>query len=96
MAATVMSTLAQRKGAVIRTSLLGAARQLLASPAADRPLVRTTNRTVRLPSPHGELVAVPPPVTLAGRTLERPVGGYGAAAPTWTVAPRTAIARPSA
>lgn len=84
MAAAVMSTLAQRKGAVIRTSLLGAARELLDSPPADRPLVRTTNRTVRLPSPHGELVAVPPPITLAGRTLERPVGGYGAAAPMWT------------
>lgn len=83
LAAAVMSLLTQARGGLVRISLLGAARELLTAPTADRPLGESTARSVQVPSPHGSLVAAPPPITLDGRTLERPVGGYGASAPAW-------------
>lgn len=83
MAAAVMSLLSQARGGIARVSLLGAARELLAAPANDRPIQATTARIVEVASPHGRLTAVPPPVTIGGRTLERPVGGYAAARAGW-------------
>lgn len=84
MAAAVMSLLGQARGGVARISLLGAARELLlAAPAVHRQGHATTPQTVQVDSPHGRLTAVPPPLTIGGRTLEMPVGGYAAASPQW-------------
>lgn len=84
IAAEVMDLCARSRGGVVRASLLGAARDLLMREPASGPPLATTPTTVRVSSPHGELTAVPPPITLDGRTVERPVGGYGASAPAWS------------
>lgn len=83
LAAEVMDLCALGLGGVVTASLLGAARDLLAREAESGPQVTTTPTTVRVESPHGELTAVPPPVTIDGRTVERPVGGYGMSTPIW-------------
>ena len=83
LAAEVMDLFARGRGGVVTASLLGAARDLLTREAADGPPLATAPMTVRVSSPHGDLTAVPPPITLDGHTVERPVGGYGASAPTW-------------
>ncbi|WP_409482881.1 CoA transferase [Arsenicicoccus dermatophilus] len=79
MAAEVLRLLAQGRAGVVRISLLGAARELLAAPPpapeATSPLAA---RTVAVPSPYGPVVTAPPALILDGATLERPVGGYAA------------------
>ena len=68
----------------MRASLLGAARELLAAPAPPSlEPERLEVPQVQVPSADGPLLAVPPPLRIDGRTLERPVGGYGTAAPRW-------------
>lgn len=84
LAAGVVDLLARGCGGVVRVSLLGAARTLLdlATPApgtVDPPPVAL----VEVPSAHGVLRAVPPPIVLDGATIERPVGCYGAASLVW-------------
>ncbi|MGN7247311.1 CoA transferase [Janibacter anophelis] len=83
MAAGVMSLLAQGRGGIVRVSLLGAARDLLAAPVVDRPLLPSTDCVVQVDSPYGPLTTVPPPITLEGRTLEQPVAGYASAPAAW-------------
>lgn len=83
MAGAALRLLAGARGGVVRSSLAGAARELLSLPPTPRPLLPVHEATLRLPSPHGELVVTPPPVTMDGRTLERPIGGYGASSPRW-------------
>ncbi|GAB97429.1 crotonobetainyl-CoA:carnitine CoA-transferase CaiB-like acyl-CoA transferase [Kineosphaera limosa] len=84
LAARVLDLLAQARAGLVRISLLGAARTLLAMPppppAAPVPM---TVPQVALSSPHGSLVAVPPPIRVDATTIERPISGYGAAEPTW-------------
>ena len=97
MAAHVLTALARARAATIRLSLLGAARTLLAEPSPDAPdappavggetlevLEVLEVPRVTVMSADGPLEAVPPPLQIAGRTLERPVGGYGAATVGWT------------
>ncbi|WP_204163848.1 CoA transferase [Nocardioides solisilvae] len=85
LAARVVSLLARGRGGVVRASLLGAARDLLARPrvAAGDPVQGPPVPTVGVGSPYGPLVAVPPPYLLDGRTVERDVTAYGAAEPAW-------------
>lgn len=84
LAAAVMDMLADARGGIVHASLLGAARDLLARPrreagAADPLGVPVVNLT----TPHGEILAPPPPLLVGRRTIERRVGGYGAAELAW-------------
>lgn len=85
MAAHVMQLLAREQSGIVRISLLGAARTLLAYDAppreapADLPVA-----TVEMASPHGQLALVPPPLTVNGRTIEHPIGAYGHSPLSWT------------
>lgn len=85
LAARVLELIASGRGGLVRVSLLGAARSLLASgpppEAEDEVSMGTTMVTVS--SPHGTLFLPPPPILLGRRSIERDVGGYGAAAPAW-------------
>lgn len=84
LAARILRLLADGTGGIIRASLLGAARALLALPRephdADDPLGVPV---AGVWSPHGELLAVPPPLLVDRQTIERDVGGYGAAPLAW-------------
>lgn len=85
LAARVLELLASGRGGLVRASILGAARALLASappPEADDEVSMGTTM-VNVSSPHGTLFLPPPPVLLDRRSIERDVGGYGAAAPAW-------------
>ncbi|HJA05099.1 MAG TPA: CoA transferase [Candidatus Microbacterium stercoravium] len=84
LASRVMGLLADGSGGIIRASLLGAARTLLERErvphGSEDPLgVPIAN----VSSPHGELLAVPPPLLVDRATIERDVGGYGASALAW-------------
>lgn len=83
LAAELMGLCAQGRGGVVTASLLGAARELLATRSASSPPLKITPETVHVHSPHGALTAAPPPVTVDGHTLERAVGGYGASPLVW-------------
>lgn len=84
LAAHVMESLARARASTIRLSLLGAADALCAlpPPPLEEPAELAVPR-VRVGSAGGTLEAVPPPLLVDGATIERPVGGYGAAAPRW-------------
>jgi crotonobetainyl-CoA:carnitine CoA-transferase CaiB-like acyl-CoA transferase len=83
LAAELISLLARGSGGVVRASLLGAARVLLARPRSIAAEVTLEAPTVTVDSPYGPLVTVPPPVLLDGRHLVAEVTGYGASRPTW-------------
>ncbi|WP_345077175.1 CoA transferase [Brachybacterium paraconglomeratum] len=83
LAAHILESLAWGRAVTVRVSLLGAARKLLALPSpAGEPGGLDVLR-VRVPSASGPLDAVPPPLLLDGRTLERPVGRYGTSRARW-------------
>lgn len=84
LAGRIISLLARGRGGVTHASLLGAARTLLARPRKwiDQA-VELEIPTVRVESPYGMLSAVPPPLMLDGRTLERPVTRYGSSPVEW-------------
>ena len=84
MAARVLEALARSRACTIRISLLGAAHQLLSGPPPPEvePAALGIPR-VRLDSAVGTLDLVPPPLLIDGRTIERPVGDYGAADASW-------------
>lgn len=84
MAAAALRLLADHRGGVVRSSLTGAARELLSLPSTQRAPLAMTSATLRLPSPHGDLVVAPPPITMDGQTLERPIGAYGASPARWS------------
>ena len=88
MAAHVMESLASDNSGIIRVSLLGAARTLLAyqPPTFDAPTGLTVP-TVAMDSPYGKLTLVPPPLTVDRQTIERPIGIYGSSPLAW--APRS-------
>ncbi|WP_221585184.1 CoA transferase [Microbacterium sp. G2-8] len=84
LAARILRLLSDGCGGTVRASLLGAARTLL---AAER-VPHDTEEPLGVPlvtvaSPHGDLLSVPPPILVDGRTIEHDVGGYGAASLTW-------------
>lgn len=84
LAAGVVDLLTRGRGGVVRVSLLGAARTLLGLAApAPGPVDPPPVPLAEVASPHGRLRAVPPPLVLDGATIERPVGGYGAASLAW-------------
>ncbi|GAB2545455.1 CoA transferase [Brachybacterium huguangmaarense] len=89
LAGGIMRLLSEGRGGIVRVSLIGAALALRAMhvPPADRPIAPPSVRTVTVASPHGTLRAVPPALTLDGRMIERPVGGLGAATPSWLPEP---------
>ncbi|GAB3623080.1 hypothetical protein GCM10027418_11620 [Mariniluteicoccus endophyticus] len=84
MAAHVLQLLRNARAGVMRASLLGAARTLLAypPPPAEPPELLRVD-TVAVASPHGQLTLTPPPLTLDGATLAPPVAGYAQANPAW-------------
>ncbi|MGK4188067.1 CoA transferase [Rothia koreensis] len=88
MAAHVMDSLANESSGIIRISLLGAARTLLAyqPPTFDAPTGLTVP-TVAMDSPYGKLTLVAPPLTVDRQTIERPIGIYGLSPLAW--APRS-------
>ena len=82
LAADVLGLLADRRAGIVRTSLLGASRELQAMDAPpELPVAELPVETLRMTTPHGEVVTVPPSLTLDGRPLCRPLGRYGAAVP---------------
>ncbi|GAA1489000.1 CoA transferase [Brachybacterium sacelli] len=84
LAAHVLEALARRQAATIHMNLLGAARTLLAAPPAPAtPPTPLEVPRVRFDEVDGSLDLVPPPLLIDGRTVERPVGRYGAARPEW-------------
>ncbi|NHI17240.1 CoA transferase [Microbacterium excoecariae] len=84
LAAAVMRLVAGGRGGRIRASLLGAATALQGRPAdPTRPELTLGVPVVGIDSPHGRLLAVPPPLLIDRLSIERPVGGYGAAEPAW-------------
>jgi hypothetical protein len=79
-----MTLLADGRGGVVRASLLGAARALLAGDRSARTSnSRLTAPTVTVDSPHGRLTTVPPPVLIDGRSLSAGVVGYGSSPLAW-------------
>lgn len=85
LAAGVISLLTRGRGGVTHASLLGAARTLLTRPRERiEGAVKMAIPTVQVDSPYGRLTAVPPPLMLDGRTLERPVTRYGSSPMEWT------------
>lgn len=87
LASRVMGLLANGSGGIVRANLLGAARTLLARERiphqVDTPLGVPV---VNVSSPHGELLAVPPPILVDRETIERDVGEYGGSALAWATA----------
>lgn len=83
LAAQVISLLARGRGGVVRASLLGAARALLARPRERHEEAKVPARTVRVDSPYGTLVTTAPPLMVDGLTLEKPVLRYGSSGIEW-------------
>ncbi|MDO5698724.1 MAG: CoA transferase [Dermatophilus congolensis] len=84
MAAHLMRLLAEARAGIVRISLLGAARTLLAyPPPPEQAAAPLKISTVEMPSPHGELALVPPPLTLDGATIERGLTEYAGAELSW-------------
>lgn len=83
MAAGVMAVLASGNGGVVRTNLLGAARELLARPRSNGEEVTLDVPTVTVASPYGEVVTVPPPLLLDGRYADGDINGYGVSRLAW-------------
>ncbi|WP_210388873.1 CoA transferase, partial [Brachybacterium sp. HMSC06H03] len=89
LAGAVLEALAAGRARTLRIGLLGAAEALLSLPGpTGREVAALPMPTVRVRSGARELVAVPPPLLVGGRTIERDVPEYGAAAPRWS--PRAA------
>lgn len=84
LAAQVMEALARARASTLRLSLLGAARALLAmpSPPAGAPADLMVPR-VQVDSAGSVLDAVPPPLRVERKCIERPIGEYGKAALRW-------------
>lgn len=83
MAAQVLEALARGRAVTVRANLLGAARTLLDLPApTGEPAALEVPRR-RVLSEAGMLEAVPPPLSLDGRTPAHDVGRYGAGRAEW-------------
>lgn len=85
LAGRIMGLLADGTGGVVRANLAGAARTLLARErVAHDEDVPLGVPVVNVSSPHGDLLAVPPPLLVDRRTIERDVGEYGGADLAWS------------
>ncbi|MGY5766263.1 CoA transferase [Brachybacterium sp. DNPG3] len=83
-AAHVLEALAAGRARTIRVSLLGAADALRSLPRPpDGAPAELPGPRVRVRSGARELLVVPPPLLVDGRTIARDVPEYGAAAPAW-------------
>ena len=86
LAAHVMESLARARATTLRLSLLGAARALLALPSPPaEALADLVVPRVQVASGGIMLDAVPPPLRVQGKSIERPVGEYGGAALRWEI-----------
>lgn len=85
LAAHILEALAHGRAVTMRASLLGAARTLLdlPTPTPTAEVAEPGVTRVQVRGGASRLETVPPPLTLAGRTLERDVGRYGAARARW-------------
>lgn len=83
MAAGVLAHLAEGTSGLVRVSLLQTADDLLARRSPNEATQRFPVPRVRLRSPHGRIVTVPPPVLLDRSRLTGPIGEYGAAPLAW-------------
>lgn len=84
MAAEVMNLLTRARSGIVRISLLGAARTLLSHPRqGQHDHTSLPVESVSVASPRGCLTLPPPPITVDGARLHRPVGGYARASLTW-------------
>ncbi|ATG51329.1 CoA transferase [Brachybacterium vulturis] len=83
LAAHILEALARGRAVTVRANLLGAARTLLDLPARTGELAALEVPRRRVASEAGVLEAVPPPLTLDGRTLAQDVGRYGAGRAEW-------------
>lgn len=78
IAAGVMDLLATEQSGIVRVSLLGAARSLLDMDRVPSGVVETPEPILeQIPSPYGDLLSTPPPLTLNGKTISRPIRAYG-------------------
>lgn len=76
-AARIMQLLGDGLVGNVRVNLLGAARTLLSLPAPVGSPCEMPVPTVSLKTAYGDVIAVPPALTVNGRTLEAPIRGYG-------------------
>lgn len=84
LAAHVVHLLHRAEAGIVRISLLGAARTLLALPApGDTEPFPLEVPTIELDTPHGHLVTVPPPLTVDGSPITGPVGRYAGSEARW-------------
>ena len=83
MAGHILNHLGEGAGGVIRLSLLQTAYRLLELRSPNDADVRLRVPKIRLRSPHGRIVTVPPPVLTGRRKLTAPISEYGASALRW-------------
>lgn len=89
LAAAVIRALAQGCAGVIRASLLGAGRSLLATeaPPSPGPMSVLSDATRVIASPYGTLTLAPVPILVDGEALLGPVEMYGTAGAAFPMAP---------
>lgn len=89
LAAGILRLVGESHGGTVKASLLGAARRLLSYPQTQGFPTETAFEplTVAAASPHGDVTLPPPPMRIDGRTVERPIGGYGEASLSWLPRP---------
>jgi len=83
MAAGVLSHLTDGQGGLVEVSLLQTAYDLLERRSPNDVARRFSVPRVRLRSPHGRIVTVPPPVLVDRNRLTAPISEYGAAPLAW-------------
>lgn len=83
LAAHIVEALAHGRAVTVRASLLGAARTLLDLATPTGEVAEQGVPRVHVRGGASRLEAVPPPLLLDGRTLERNVGPYGATGVHW-------------
>jgi crotonobetainyl-CoA:carnitine CoA-transferase CaiB-like acyl-CoA transferase len=83
MAAHIMEHLAQGAGGIIRLSLLQTASTLLERRSPNDADLRLRVPKVKLRTPHGRIVTVPPPVLVGRKRLTAPISEYGASPLRW-------------
>ena len=83
LAAHILEALALGRAVTVRASLLGAARTLLDLPTPTGEVIEPGVARVQVRAGACRIEAVPPPLLLDGRTLERDVGPDGAARAQW-------------
>lgn len=83
LAAWVISHLVDGNGGLVQLSLLQTAYRLLDRRSPNDGEVKLRVPRVRLTTPHGRIVTVPPPVRVERRKLAAPISAYGASPLAW-------------